>query len=96
MSAKHTQADWVACEHGDYGDNNGQCIAIVGGGMRIALVLGRNTPETHANAALIAAAPDLLEALESLLAAQIDPLGIKAARACKAAAAAISKAKNEH
>lgn len=47
----------------------------------------------HPDAKLIEAAPELLEALENLLAAQIDPMGIKAAHACKAACAAIAKAK---
>ena len=92
MSAKHTQEDWVACEHGDYGDNNGQCIAIIGGGMRIALVLGRNTPETHANAALIAAAPEMLKALELCVRLRA---GVERNRAWDAARAVIRKAKGE-
>ena len=59
---------WKACDHGDYGDNEGQCIAIIGDDKRVALVLGPDTPETRKNADLISAAPELLEALRDLLA----------------------------
>lgn len=58
---------WIACDHGDYGDNGGQCIVILGEDKRIALVLGPDTPETRKNADLISAAPDMLEALRELL-----------------------------
>lgn len=59
---------WKACDHGDYGDNEGQCIAIIGDDKRIALVLGPDTPETRENADMISAAPDMLEACREALA----------------------------
>ena len=62
-------------------------------GVVIAEHISANGPGTpEANARLIAAAPELLEALENLLAAQVDPMGIKAHKACKAAAVVIAKA----
>lgn len=89
MSAKHTPGPWTVM--GDV--IVGQPTYIVAGIYNLRA--SNSEQEEQANAALIAAAPELLEALENLLAAQIDPFGIKAARACKAAVAAISKAKNE-
>lgn len=53
-NVKHTPGPWEACERGDYGDDG---IVILGDDMRIAVV---NRDE---DAALIAAAPELLEAL---------------------------------
>ena len=46
-------------------------------------------------ARLIASAPDLLLALENLLSAQIDPMGIKASHARREAYEVISKAKGQ-
>ena len=63
----HTEGPWEACEHGDYGDNDGQCRVVSGDDIRIAVVLGLDTPENEANANLIAAAPELLEAVEILV-----------------------------
>ena len=65
--------EWKACDHGDYGDNGGECIAIICEDTRIALVLGPDTQETHENAALIAAAPEMLSAVEAALALLQDP-----------------------
>lgn len=54
-------------------------------------------PSAPANAALLAhfrnVGPELVEALDDLLAAQIDPLGVKAHLACKKAASLLSRAK---
>ena len=63
----HTPGPWTASEHGAYTDYKGNNIVILGDDLRIAVVLGPDTDETQANARLIAAAPDLLEALEALL-----------------------------
>ena len=63
--SKHTHEIWTACSHGDYGDYDGESIVILGDDMRIAVVLGSDTPETRANAKLIAAAPKLLQALKA-------------------------------
>jgi hypothetical protein len=65
--------EWKACDHGDYSDNGGECIAIIGDNVRVALVLGRDIPETHENAALIVAAPEMLSAVEAALALLQDP-----------------------
>lgn len=49
----------------------------------------------HSDAHLIASAPDLLRALENLLSAQIDPMGIKASHARREAYEVIAKAKGQ-
>ena len=61
---KHTPAPWEACNVGDYSDYDGLCRVILGDDLRIAVVLGDHD-ESEANARLIAAAPDLLAALEA-------------------------------
>lgn len=63
----NTKGPWAASEHGAYGDYDGNSIVILGDDLRIAVVLGYDTKETRANARLIAAAPDLLAALEALM-----------------------------
>jgi type VI protein secretion system component VasF len=65
---KHTRGPWIASEYGDYGDYDGKCRVILGegGDIRTAVVLGFDTEENQANARLIAAAPDLLEALQRI------------------------------
>lgn len=79
---------------------------LVGGGYNIGSVNSHRTTEGEANALLIAAAPELLEALESalglLLTIRDDMRGIvsssvqsNAANACKAAQAVIAKAKGQ-
>jgi len=73
--AKHTPGPWEAAEHGDYGDYDGQCIVVLGDDLRIAVVLGEGTPETRANARLMAAAPELLEALQYMTALALGPAG---------------------
>lgn len=68
--SKHTPGPWLACAHGDYSDYDGNCIVVLGdgGSIRTAVVLGFNTDENRANAHLIAAAPDLLEAAKLVIA----------------------------
>lgn len=63
----NTKGPWAASEHGAYGDYDGNSIVILGDDLRIAVVLGYDTKETRANARLIAAAPELLEALEAMI-----------------------------
>ena len=97
---KHTKGPWKACEHGGYGDYDGNCIVILGDDLRVAIVLGSDNEETNANARLIAAAPDLLEALENLHAniaeyARINNLGGFDNQDMQQARAAIAKAKGE-
>lgn len=67
--SKHTPGPWIACKHGDYGDYDGNCIVILGegGDIRTAVVLGFDSEENRANASLISAAPDLLEALKRIM-----------------------------
>ena len=99
---KHTKGPWFNCGYGEYADYNGKCIIVLGDDntRRVTVVLGRNTPETQANARLIAAAPELLEALENLHAniaeyAQINNLGGFDNQDMQQARAAIAKAKGE-
>lgn len=102
MSAKHTPGPWVV---------EVERVAearIVGGDVTVALVLNDAPSHDHeaarawrADASLIAAAPDLLEALEQL-ANRVDP-GTKGRNisiasfvaALEAARAAITKARGE-
>ena len=76
MTAQHTRGPWIACRHGDYGDYDGKCRVILGegGDIRTAVVLGFDTPENEANARLIAAAPDLLEALQAAVECGMVPI----------------------
>lgn len=72
MSAKHTPGPWEACKVGDYGDYDGRCLVVLGDDMRVAVALGEDKT-AKANARLIAAAPDLLDALQDLVAMLPDP-----------------------
>ena len=62
----HTPGPWLACEPGAYSDFDGHSSVILGDDRRIAVVQGDHE-EAVANAHLIAAAPDMLAALEQLL-----------------------------
>ena len=94
MSAKHTRGPWIL-EVGEV-----CCVRAQQDGGRIALMANlkgqfglsgrRNASEVVANARLIAAAPDLLAALQSVLANSLDSQGL--ADAHKQARAAIAKA----
>lgn len=67
--ASHTPGPWVSADYGDYGDYFGECRVILGegGNIRTAVVLGFDNKENQANARLIAAAPELLVALRTLV-----------------------------
>lgn len=63
MSEKHTPGPWEVC----CPRNRFDCIRIFSGNRCIAYVGGANRrTDDDANAALIAAAPDMLAALESI------------------------------
>ena len=68
MSEKvtHTAGPWELCNKGDYGDFDGNSRVILGDDRRLAVV-HVSDDETDANARLIAAAPDLLEACKDAL-----------------------------
>jgi hypothetical protein len=98
MSVKHTPGPWQIYPVTYPLIETADGIAVAKTDCSLNRVSGKWVEDREtaaANAVLIAAAPDLLEALDNLLAAQIDPMGMKAAKACKAAVAAISKAKGE-
>lgn len=63
----HTPGPWCLCDRGDYADFDGDSRVILGDGMRVAVVQTDGRPETEANAHLIAAAPDLLQACAELV-----------------------------
>lgn len=86
-------ATGTSCEiaiHVGEGSKRGNCLAIVYMGGDGAI----RATESHieANAKLIAAAPDMAEALQAMLRARIDPMGIKAYEADMLARAALAKA----
>lgn len=58
---RYIKGPWKTLEYG------ASSIAVIGSDYRIAVVMGRHNKETQANAQLIAAAPDLLEALEAMI-----------------------------
>lgn len=58
---KHTPGPWTVGAHQKI-ISRGWSIRIPEDGSAIAYVLGEKNPELHANARLIAAAPELLEA----------------------------------
>jgi hypothetical protein len=60
--SKHTPGPWTQDKYGDVTDASGQTIRVEG----VALT-GRSTEESRANARLIAAAPELLEALQAMV-----------------------------
>jgi hypothetical protein len=59
---QHTPGPWKECERGDYSDFDKQSQIIIGDEMRICAVHSYDI-EGEANARLIAAAPEMLEAL---------------------------------
>ena len=70
MTAQHTPEPWLAGEPED-GDEwwfgSGLEISVRSASGQTICVYGANSPEEIANARLIAAAPDLLAALETVL-----------------------------
>lgn len=86
---KHTKGPWSVSEHGDYSDYDGRCIVILGDDdtIKVCAVIGDDDEETNATASLIAAAPDLLNALSVLAdAAEARDIPVDAARAATAKA----------
>jgi hypothetical protein len=68
VSGAHTPGPWEACDPGDYADFDGNSRIICGDDRRIAVVHWNDRDkETDANSRLIAAAPNLLAALEALV-----------------------------
>lgn len=78
--SKHTQGPWAATsnDHPEQG--------VYGSGYRIAKMTGGEIQRDHANARLIAAAPELLEALKDLVNNGIGTEAVKHARAAIAKA----------
>lgn len=91
---KHTPGPWEACERGDYEDFDGNSNVILGDDRRIAVVQNNGSEEAEANAYLVAAAPDLLEALASLL-RKVECGSALHCSLCDQARAAIAKAKGQ-
>ena len=97
----HTPGNWFVCDGGRPQDRPGIDTEIDGDGFTIILwgdpyldsegINGRTDAEREANARLIAASPDLLEALEDMtkLAIQLGAIDLEV----EAALAAIAKAK---
>ena len=68
MKSKFTRGPWEASDLGDYGDFDGNSRVILGDDRRIAVVqVTKKDKESNANALLIAAAPDMFEALVAVL-----------------------------
>jgi len=57
--AQHTPGPWEACDRGDYGDYDGNCVVILGDDLmkRVAVVF------SDEDAPVIAAAPEMRTAL---------------------------------
>lgn len=88
--SKHTPGPWWA-EHHIAGAPNSVCVTEDDGAARtIASIPNGAQSNTDANAALIAAAPDMYEALREILAA--DTEYIEAAITLDSARAALAKA----
>ena len=94
--SKHTPGEWRVRNNsigGPFVSSDNGTIADVRtfGGVHVG---GHQHPETIANARLIAAAPDLLDALRLIATAQERGFGIDYAKGC--ALAAIRRATGEH
>jgi hypothetical protein len=93
METKWTKGPWVATPRGTYNDFDGDSSLILGDDctQRIAIIQNDGTDEDEANAHLIAAAPELYEALYEIIKSgeipycQTSPLVIKANAALKKA-----------
>jgi hypothetical protein len=91
--SNHTKGPWVIRCSGDVGQQGGALVASV---YPVSLCV-RTTAENKANARLIAAAPDLLEALDELAngyAGNRFDVGI--VDRIKKARAALAKARGDH
>ena len=87
MNNKYTPGPWRI---GTPPPNGEQTVGTLNGLMVAVATIGAEMEETKANARLIAAAPELLEALQSVLDNCLDSEGLCAAHA--KARAAIAKA----
>lgn len=83
MSTPHSPGPWVACDPGDYSDYDGRSVVILNDDRKIAAAIGQDDVAV-ANARLMAAAPELAEALKAMLDVEgtesIDELRAAAAR----------------
>lgn len=86
----HSPMPWKACEPGEYSDFAGNSRVILADDRRIAVVQGTQEQDL-ANAALIVAAPELLDAAQSALQLLEASLGV-AHEACHALRDAINRA----
>lgn len=93
MSAKHTPGPWSTASDPCHFDS--QTTVVAANGARVAEVTGSAFDEAEANARLIAAAPDLLEACKAFVAHY--PMGTNPFLddAFRAARAAIARATGE-
>jgi len=93
-TGKHSPSPWSVAP--DFGDGHGQFSILCAEGCGIAMAeawIGEHRAEATANAHLIAAAPELLEALKLLLADVADyPAWQRPCHAVDVAQAAIAKA----
>ena len=78
--AEHTQGQWSVLDY------EIRAWPTDGGGSVIVAGMARHLPEWEANARLIAAAPELLAALDGMLRNSSDPYAINAALAATAKA----------
>lgn len=91
-----TPGPWEVSDIGDYADFDGRSIVVIGDDRRVcATHAGGDDPEGTANARLIAAAPELAEALQMFI--EHYPAGINSFLddAHKAARAALRKARGD-
>ncbi len=73
--SKHTRGPWSLADRGDYNDFEAESRVVFGTGKRLAVVHHHGDKEAEANANLIAAAPDLLDATKVLLSDHLDQHG---------------------
>jgi hypothetical protein len=81
MTTKHTAGEWT-CMHGDAVCNH---ITVDNGRLVLAVVRGLGTEAGNANARLIAAAPDMAEALRAIVAGGITGWSLANHKAARAA-----------
>lgn len=96
MNTQHTPGNWIAKTYST--ETIRDAVGIYAGSMTLPIVpdiAGRSIEECDANIRLIAAAPDLLAALEACL-HRLDAHDEQSAPECLAARAAIAKATGEN
>lgn len=92
MKTSHTPGPWVACPEVGGEEQIGKVGTGPDGWLGVAQVFGDTPDEVSANTALIAAAPDLLAALEACLDYPDHNIGCETEREARAA---IAKATGE-